>query len=561
MFRSWLGLALALHIVLATSYAWCTPDFEGPDENAHYEYAWHLANAGKLPLTPALAQQRGLPQTEGVGLAHHAPLYYALLAGVLVATGRDDTTFGPLLNPDFGKPGAHGEHLKFRHGQGVHPVLWLLRLVSVLLGACSILLVHRLGRATCPDLPRVADLAALLVACLPMWSFLHGVLNNDVLAATASCGSVLALVRTAQAERTSLRHAFAVGGTLGIALLTKLTTLFLVPLAGVVFVLAARRDRRALGHGAIAAAVALALAGWVFVRNHDLCGDWLALHAHDALFPPLPPELRWPVLRDAFLPNIFSSLLGTFGWFSLKPHAALLWTARLVAGLALFGLVRAAFGRERGAWPRPTWLLGLVLLLVFAGTVKFNWTAPQPQGRLLFPAIGPAAVFVAAGLVRASTGLRQRRWLALLPPLVAFAVLLAWFRPAFAIANAPAPAWHRALVGDIVRTHTSPTIAWQEPEPSARGLVLHWRDPDAPAGTRYSLYAYDAHGRVWLATHEWTHGDLVVQGEQFAVPDAALAMLPRDTELQFVLRRLPIHAADDVATAPRSAALPLRIPR
>lgn len=62
--RPWLWLALALHVVLATVYATRTPDFEGPDENGHYEYTQHLANAGGLPLSPAVQQARGLPQTE-----------------------------------------------------------------------------------------------------------------------------------------------------------------------------------------------------------------------------------------------------------------------------------------------------------------------------------------------------------------------------------------------------------------------------------------------------------------------------------------------------------------
>ena len=75
-----LWLALTLHVALASAYAWCTPHFEGPDENSHYEYAWHLANARALPLTASVQTARGLPQTEAAVLAHHPPLYYALLA-------------------------------------------------------------------------------------------------------------------------------------------------------------------------------------------------------------------------------------------------------------------------------------------------------------------------------------------------------------------------------------------------------------------------------------------------------------------------------------------------
>ncbi|MFY9344325.1 MAG: glycosyltransferase family 39 protein, partial [Planctomycetota bacterium] len=235
--RPLLGLALALHVLFAASYAVTTPAFEAPDENCHYEYAWQLGNAGRLPLGAALAATRGLPQTEGAQLGHHPPLYYALLGGLLAATGTDDTVFGPRLNEQFGVPDAAGRHLKFQHGSGQgEVVLLLLRLVSVLLGAITVMLVHRLGTAVCPGTPRVADLAALLVACLPMFSFLHGVLNNDVLATTLATATTLELVRLATAERLARWPAVRLGLLLGLALLTKLTTLFLLPLLAVALV-------------------------------------------------------------------------------------------------------------------------------------------------------------------------------------------------------------------------------------------------------------------------------------------------------------------------------------
>ena len=59
--RSLLWFALLCHVVFATGYAWCTPSFEGPDENSHYEYAWQMGNAGRQPLAGALVRARNLP--------------------------------------------------------------------------------------------------------------------------------------------------------------------------------------------------------------------------------------------------------------------------------------------------------------------------------------------------------------------------------------------------------------------------------------------------------------------------------------------------------------------
>ncbi len=558
--RPLLALALVCHVAFATAYAWTTPVFEGPDENSHYEYAQHVANAGKLPLAHKLATARGLPQSEGAVLAHHPPLYYALLASGLVLTGTDDTVFAPMLNEPFGHPASPARHLRFLHGGGEPGVLGGLRLLSVLLGALSILCVHRLGRACCPQQPRVADLAALLVACLPMWSFLHGVLNSDVLATALSCAVLAALVPAATAERFSPRRGFVLGLLLGLALLAKLTTLFLVPLAAVVLVSAARH-RTNVPAAAVTFGTMLGVAGWWFVRNAVLYGDPLALAVHDAAFQPIPPEFRWPFFRDTFLHDVFTSVLGRFGWFSLPPPPALVWIGAGTTVAAIAGLARAQRERDGSHALRPLWLLVLTCALVFAGTAQFNWKAPQPQGRLLFPAIGPAAVLLAAGLVRVSAAWRWRRWLLPLLPATALVVFFAWFRPAFAPELAPAPADHRPLVGAITGEPANAAIAWREPlphSPADAPPALHWSEANAPADARYTLYAYDRGGRVWLATHEWTRGAFVMQGGEAVLLDAGFRLLPRDVDLFLKLRRVPSSHDDEPALLPASAPLPFR---
>lgn len=559
MRRSWLPLALACHLLLALGYAIATPAAEGPDENSHYDYAWQIANAGRLPLPAAVAAARGLPQSEGAVLAHHPPLYHALLAAVLAASGRDDTVMAPLPNRTFGDPTAPGRWLHWLHGSGQgEGLLRLLRGVSVLLGLCTVALVHRLGRAACPAEPRIADLAALLTACLPMHSFLHGVLNNDVLAVTLCTAALLAMVRLVQAPAVGARGGAVLGALLGLALLTKATTLFLLPLAAVSLAVAGRRI--AVARAAVAAAIAVvAVGGWWFVRNLTLGVDLLGLAAHDASFAPIPPELRARWLLHRYLPEVFPSLLGRFGWFALPLPAALAWTGAAVALLAAAGLLRSLRAAERATAPRPLWLLLAAPLLVFAGTTWFNWTAPQPQGRLLLPAIGPGAVLVAAGLVRATAHWRGRRWLAALLPLAGAAVLLAWFMPAFARGLAPAPAWHRTLVGAITAMPAS-SIPWAQLPPDApldAPPTLRWVDADAPADARYSLYVFDDGGRVWLASHEWTGGAFVVAGDTLTLPEQGWVMLPRGVRLWCKLRRLPAAPDDDPAALPATFPLPL----
>ena len=559
-----LWLALTVHLVLASSYAWCTPSFEGPDENSHYEYAWHLANARQLPLTQTKATELQLPQTEGAVLGHHPPLYYALVAAGMVAMGRDDTVFGPMLNPKFGAPGEPSRYLRFLHEQNANILLSWLRMISVVLGAVTIVCVHRLARVCCPQAPRVADLAAMLVACLPMWSALHGLLNSDVLATTLSSLTLLLLVTMLRMDRVTKWHGAALGVLLGLAWLTKLTTLFLGGMAGLVVLVLLCRKRVSFATLAITSLLALVICGWVFWRNYSLYQDPLALSAHDAAFQPIPKEMRWhyifgsapwPDAVPSFLPTVFRSLLGRFGWFSRPPHAALVIVSVGVTIAAVLGLLWARFGRDRRCQPfAMSWLL-LACALVFAGALYFNLSAPQPQGRLLFPAIAPAAVLLAAGLVRISAGLRHRRILLALLPTTALLVFFQTFLPALHAGLAPAPIEQRSLVGGIVHDAVTPSILWTldaSPEPLLEPPTLQWRDDGAPEGTRYTLYASDDDGRVWLATHEWAKDAVTIRGTSWRIAPAVWAFLPRGRALTLKLRRIPATALEDPATLPAS---------
>jgi 4-amino-4-deoxy-L-arabinose transferase-like glycosyltransferase len=566
--RPLLWLALACHLFFAFGYLLYTPSFEGPDENAHYQYAWHLANTGELPLAVGYAEPQGRPRLDEAALAHHPPLYYALLAGVMLATDTTDTVFCTEPNPAFAA--SPKSHLYWLHGGDELPprsidqfVLSLLRSGSVLLGLLSLLAVYRLAMVACPERPLVADTAALLVACLPMWSFQHAVLNNDNLATLLCTATLVVLARVAKRRELPLDRAVLLGVLLGLAMLTKATTTFLVVLAVLVFVRTIVAQRRAVLPAAVSLLVAAALFAPVMWRNVSIYGDPLAMNAHDAAFASIPSEYVASWMWGGFLPQVLSSLLGRFGWFSLEPHPALVTGGAVLAGLACMGLVAHRLGRRREALPQPFWLLVAACVLVFAGTAWFNLSAPQPQGRLLFPAIGPAAVLLAAGLVHLGALLRLpplARWLCVVPPAVAAWVLFGWFAPAFRVEGALGDAHYATLVGGILSEDTDPGIVWQAPLPAGpltAPPTLHWHDPDAGPNEPYSLYAYDENGRIWLASHEW---HFRIAGNSVTLPADAWAFLPTDRDVWLQLRCVPDwRAGERREWEPISA--PLRVRR
>ncbi len=579
MSRWLLALALLVQLSLSVGYALHTPAFEGPDENDHAYYACFVAQRRALPLVLGSAQQAGATDWEQAVLGHHPPLYYALLATMLHALGAADTVPSWRGNPDNILQGGAGSPLHWQHGHDeVAPVseeIWtlrILRLLSVFCGVASVGLTYALARCVLPDCPTAAGIAALLLACLPQWSFAHGVLDNGNLATTLCTATLVllarALARPASRPRLGLGTATALGLSCGLAVITKLTALFCVPLVAVAFVWllwTAPAQRRAHALGAVCCAGAFtAVAGWFFARNAMLYDDPLATAAHRAAFASnaVPDGMRWQWLGGNFAPLLGESFVGNLGWVSHPVPAPAHFAFAAAAALAAIGWLL----RGRRLTPRRTPLVLSVAAvgLVFAQVVRFNIDFFQPQGRYLFPGAGALAVLVGGGVAAAGT-LLPRRWTtaiglttAAMLPLGAAAILCFDFAPAFAV-----------VPGDVERERASMIRGLATPPPDHRATItlvepadgaelvdaptLRWRAADGSApGGRYTVHLYTDAGRVLFGTYEWA--SLAFTEQRMTFSDAHWALIPTDLELSWKVRRLPDRAAgegvDDAAESP-----------
>lgn len=577
MRRPLLGLALLAHVALTLGYLFATPAFEAPDENTHYQYAFHLATVGRLPLVPGTAAGLGRPRADELQQGYHPPLYYALLATTMHALGGADTGAFPRMNPDFGQweRDPPGLRLHKLHGHDERPPVapeirrlrWL-RGWSLLFGLGVILVVHRLGSLAYPGRPAVAGAAALLVACLPKWNAILAAVNNDTLAVLLAHAALLVLA-TAVARR-ALRWPAGLGlGVLcGLGLLTKLTTVFVVPAVVLVHLVALvawpARRLQTLGSGLACALAAAAVAGWFFVRNRLLYGSVLAIDVHQASFATIrvPPGMEWTWIRDHFLPRITESFVGHFGWNVLPPPPGATWTFRLllIAGAAGF-LVRLLRRRREADRPVLVVLLG-VALAVFGLALHYNRTLQGAYARYLFPALAAFAVPLAAGVLHwlEVSPARLRRplgvVLAAAAPLLGALVLYGWYAPRFGVELAPAPPLHASLVGELTTPAAAPRIVLASP---ADGALLtappafRWHVPAGePAAAVYTVHLYGADGRFWFGTFE--DGLLEIQDEGFDLPPFAYDALPPGDYL-WKVRRLPDRArGETVQDVPGSAA-------
>jgi hypothetical protein len=151
---------------------------------------------------------------------------------------------------------------------------------------------------------------------------------------------------------------------------------------------------------------ALALPAWWWLRNFSIYGfpDLFGLAAHDRVVVGQlrTSELIAQVGAGEYLHRAvetsFNSFFGQLGWMALPLPSWVYLGALAVLGLALFGWVarlmrrRMPLANSAGLW------LGLAALLALAQYVYYNTEFVQFQGRYLFTALIPFALWAAGGL-------------------------------------------------------------------------------------------------------------------------------------------------------------------
>ena len=435
-----LSLILAGYFILGALFAAKTPAWQAPDEPAHYNYIAYLAEKGDFPVLhfgdyphayleqiKAARFPPGMPVTPIRYESHQPPLYYGLAAPVYSLAGGSLTA---------------------------------LRLLSVLLGAGIVVLAYGVARRVLPGRAAPALGAAAFVAFLPQHLATVSQVGNDVLAElllAAVLFLLVGLVARPQGESPALerRAPLVLGVLLGLILITKTTAYIAVPLALGVLVWRWLVDRaparRILLEGLSILLPAAAIALPWYVRNIVVYGwpDFLGLIRHDQIVTGQMRTLQyvaehgWAAYWGRAAEWTFKSFAGVFGWMGVWldsrvyyvlglwlgiPAVAWAMPAAGIPALATAQRTRAdRIGQAQGetggpaaasqpaADPLPaavpsqaTSRSGAALLVVSAlltllAYVYYNVTFLQHQGRYLFTALIPIAIFLAAGWERALT--------------------------------------------------------------------------------------------------------------------------------------------------------------
>jgi 4-amino-4-deoxy-L-arabinose transferase-like glycosyltransferase len=455
-------LILALFVLLGGVYSIIVPPFEASDELWHYPMVKYVADHWVLPVQDP--ENTGPWRQEG----SQPPLYYALAAAATFWIDTSDMPTLRALNPqvDNGVATPDGNINLVVHDPAREAFPWrgtvlavhLIRFLSVLMGAAAVALTYLIVREVLPDEPILALGAAAIHAFTPMFIFISGAVNNDNLVVPLSNLALLILLRMANDRSRTPTHGrlavryLSLGLVLGLATLTKTSSLAITVLTALVVTLRAVRRRswtEFLVGGAATLLPLLAITGWWFLRNLRLYGDLtgfdrflVILGARDV---PADVAQLWRE-RSSFLAGYW----GNFGGLNVPMASwtyAVLNAVLVVAALGLLVLLlrQIAGTQHRLAILRAPFAvspLALVLCILWALGVFLPWLlwwarlTWSSQGRLVFPAISVWSMLLALGLA----GWLPRgwgRWAA-----VAFALFLlglsaaapfGWIAPAYAL--------------------------------------------------------------------------------------------------------------------------------
>jgi 4-amino-4-deoxy-L-arabinose transferase-like glycosyltransferase len=424
-----LALILVLYFVLAYGYATRTPDWQIPDEPAHYNYVRQIVEKGELPVIekgdwdsayldelkgtgfdPAVTAQIDRVQYED----HQPPLYYLLQSIVYRISDGDLAT---------------------------------MRLFSAAIGAGVIICAWTIVRQLFPNQAWLGISAAALIAFIPQRLAIMAGVSNDSLSELLAGLVLLGVTLYLTQKPTNLKFPFLIGLLVGLTFLTKTTVYFVAGIAGLAILLRWWQEKwplkTALSQIIAFAAPALLLGAIWWVHGIQTYGgtDILGLQRHDEVVVGqlrtedyIEKELGgsqqtyWENLTE----TTFHSFWGQFGWMALPMpariyQAILLMLVVVVAGIGLQTWQSRGWKNQRGLLV----LFGIGTILVFIQFVIYNRTFVQFQGRYLYPALIPLAMGGALGLhgwAMLGVRLTKIQWLTWLSVVIPLSLsVVAWY--------------------------------------------------------------------------------------------------------------------------------------
>jgi 4-amino-4-deoxy-L-arabinose transferase-like glycosyltransferase len=239
---------------MVTLYVFRVPMWMQPDEGDHIAYTRHLIEKRAFPVF--VGRKPGHSYE-----AHQPPLYYALCA------------------PGYALAGSH------RVDQHTLTAAYLCRIVSALCGLGIIVLIYWLAQSLFKSDPVMPAVAAGFAALLPMHLHVSASIGNDALAGLTCAATIVWIVQRWNVptfQRFNVSEPVVAGVLTGLALWSKSSCLFLLPMIAVVYFMRGREQHNTpcaiRWAGAAVLTTLLVISPW-WIRNTMLYGDPLVARA------------------------------------------------------------------------------------------------------------------------------------------------------------------------------------------------------------------------------------------------------------------------------------------
>ena len=554
-----LRILLPAFFAIGFIYDQSTPIFEASDEAWHYGFVSEIASGRGLPI------QRLGDLTTYRQEGSQPPLYYVLAAALTFWVDDNDAAGYYSYNPfaQVGVPGTSTNVNMFRRTysegfpvQGVPLAVHLLRFLSLGLGCGTVAITYMLARFLFPGHPAIALLAGAVVAFNPMVVFISASVNNDngiwflsSLIMYILVTSVQGGVSVQQPLKRVLKPAFfpwVLGILLGLAILTKLSGLLLVPVIAVFLLWRAKREsnwRCFWLDSFIVGFCVVIMTGWWFYRNWVLYGEILG----DTMMAQVYGLTRVGTvsLSDLMFEwrGWWYSLWGVFGAFNILPGNWVYVFFNTFVVLSICGVVKLfRTGRNyMGSNYDVRVAHGLMILflaLTLVGNIYWSLRQHALQGRHALGAVAAMSTYLAAGVVVLGGESREKlvAWImTAVLFIVSLAVAIVYIAPRY---RPPSPMMEMDMPSDMINTDATfdsviELIGYSVPDETffpgdTMKVTFFWRGID-DIDTDYNL-ALNVHGRnmenvgkldTWpggglLPTGDWLPG--VVYADHYSIP-------------------------------------------
>jgi hypothetical protein len=371
------------------------------DPKGHVDYVRHVAKHWSVPSA-----------ADGWEM-YQPPLYYFLSAGV---------------------------YRIFGDGPSEPKSLKAVQIFTCLSGLGTIVIVWLLLWRLFPAHTLIRNLGFLFAAMLPMGFYMNTIISNEIFSGFVIALSMLMVIWFGFRDEFKWYYALIIGISLGLAMLSKYTGLFV--LVSFLLLLGLRwiSRRVSLKWVILVALLPLCISGWLYIRNFQMyqdpfVGNWdkaSGFHYEDipgyrtlgfytrfgqSLFQKL-----WRSRLDSFWDGEYASLWGDVGGSFLDPFddkthlwgGWILWLALLPSVAVLVGLFRTLHFLLTREWDHPYLILTLISFFIFVAVVSFTMEVPFDVTikayffLSLIPALG---VFAGLGLESLCKQLGKLRWL------------------------------------------------------------------------------------------------------------------------------------------------------